>query len=433
MRAACPYASFSSKNTRIESLYCFENRWPTVFPAVDNRFKFITFSTRKGGETEGFKCAFMQHDPERLASIENDAIIMPLEVIPLFAPGNLNLMEFKSQPDLMACRSIYKDSVLLSYSAENSWECKFERELQDNGADFIHDTAEGHRPLIEGKCIHQFDYNYSAPTNFFDERAYRKLSKGKSFYSDRRLTKKHDSVVLNCSNYRLVLRRQASSTNERTLICSMIQPGDLCGDNLEVIIPSNINETGILLLCGILNSFVADFIIRNKVTTNLNKFFLYQIPVPELLHRKNGTLFATPIACRVARLTCVTHDFAALWNENFSQSWRNEAGKDGQPYGPAHEQALRERMAASYASLTATWCPDCAFHDRRPDRRDDGDRAQTRAEIDALVAHLYTLTRDEFAYILDTFPGLRRKEIAAFGEYQSKRKALEEYERLAKR
>jgi len=92
---------------------------------------------------------------------------------------------------------------------------------------------------------------------------------------------------------------------------------------------------------------------------------------------------------------------------------------------------MRERSAASYASLTASWSPDCAFHDRRPDRRDDGDRAQTRAEIDALVAHLYTLTRDEFAYILDTFPGLRRKELAAFGEYQSKRKALEEYDRLS--
>ncbi|MCX6879807.1 MAG: hypothetical protein NTW21_39285 [Verrucomicrobia bacterium] len=33
-------------------------------------------------------------------------------------------------------------------------------------------------------------------------------------------------------------------------------------------------------------------------------------------------------------------------------------------------------------------------------------------------------------YILDTFPVLRRKELAAFGEFQSKRKALEEFERF---
>ena len=101
-------------------------------------------------------------------------------------------------------------------------------------------------------------------------------------------------------------------------------------------------------------------------------------------------------------------------------------------YGPAHEQALRERFATSAAALTATWTPACGLHDRKPDRRDDGDRAQTRAELDALIAHLYGLTRDEFAYILDTFPVLRRKELAAFGEYQSKRKALEEYDRFTR-
>src|SRR5205085_1150051 len=96
-------------------------------------------------------------------------------------------------------------------------------------------------------------------------------------------------------------------------------------------------------------------------------------------------------------------------------------------YGPAHEQALRERLAGSAANLTATWTLAFGLHDRTPERRDTGDRAQIRAELDALIAHLYGLARDEFSYILDAFPVLRRKEIAAFGEFQSKRKALEEY------
>jgi len=71
-------------------------------------------------------------------------------------------------------------------------------------------------------------------------------------------------------------------------------------------------------------------------------------------------------------------------------------------------------------------------HDRLPDRRDTGDRAQLRAEIDAYVAHLYGLSRDDFAYILDTFPVLRNKEEKAFGEFMSKRKCLEEYDRIAR-
>lgn len=70
----------------------------------------------------------------------------------------------------------------------------------------------------------------------------------------------------------------------------------------------------------------------------------------------------------------------------------------------------------------------CGMHDRLP----DGDRAQIRAEIDAYVAHLYGLSQDDFAYILDTFPVLKKKEEKAFGEFMSKRKCLEEYDRVEK-
>ena len=99
-------------------------------------------------------------------------------------------------------------------------------------------------------------------------------------------------------------------------------------------------------------------------------------------------------------------------------------------YGPANEQKIRQRLAESAKSLTPEWTAECGVHDRLPDRRDTGDRAQLRAEIDAYVAHLYGLSRDDFSYILDTFPGHKKKDEKAFGEFMSKRKCLEEYDRL---
>ena len=54
-----------------------------------------------------------------------------------------------------------------------------------------------------------------------------------------------------------------------------------------------------------------------------------------------------------------------------------------------------------------------------------------RAEIDALVAHLYGLTRDEFAYILDTFPVLKKHDVRDFGFFRSKEWALLAYDRFA--
>jgi hypothetical protein len=54
--------------------------------------------------------------------------------------------------------------------------------------------------------------------------------------------------------------------------------------------------------------------------------------------------------------------------------------------------------------------------------------AHLRAELDALYAHLYGLTREELDYILDTFPIVRRKDEERWGEYRTKRLVLEAYE-----
>lgn len=119
----------------------------------------------------------------------------------------------------------------------------------------------------------------------------------------------------------------------------------------------------------------------------------------------------------------------------FTQSWNNSnfwypPSAPIHTYGPAHEQEIRKRLRDEAGGLTEEWGPHCGVHDRLADRRDTGDRAQLRAEIDAYVAHLYGLSRDDFAYILDTFPVLKKKEMKAFGEFMSKRKCLEEYDRI---
>ena len=56
--------------------------------------------------------------------------------------------------------------------------------------------------------------------------------------------------------------------------------------------------------------------------------------------------------------------------------------------------------------------------------------ARPVCELDGLYAHLYGLTREELAYILDTFPIVRRKDEERWGEYRTKRMVLENYERL---
>jgi hypothetical protein len=184
-----------------------------------------------------------------------------------------------------------------------------------------------------------------------------------------------------------------------------------------------------LWLTSILSSYCCDFIIRNKITNHMNFFYMNTLPIPRLMDDR--------IISRAARLICTSSDFGGLWADTFQAEWKSREFwyppriDSIASYGPQHEQDIRRHLAEESANLTPEWIPACGVHDRITDRRDTGERAQLRAEIDAHVAHLYGLCHDEFAYILDTFPVLKRKEEQAFGEFISKRKCLEEFDRIS--
>jgi hypothetical protein len=51
-----------------------------------------------------------------------------------------------------------------------------------------------------------------------------------------------------------------------------------------------------------------------------------------------------------------------------------------------------------------------------------------QGEVNGLYARLHGLSRDDCAYVLDTFPIVRRKDEAAFGEYRTKGLRLRAYD-----
>jgi hypothetical protein len=197
-----------------------------------------------------------------------------------------------------------------------------------------------------------------------------------------------------------------------------------------------INSAQSAWLVALFNSFVLDYVIRMKITTHLDMHFVYTLPVPRLgIGGETDDRFFHPILARCLRLVCTTDDFAPLWEELFDRRWMSASfwypSPGADDYGPEHERELRRRIIKQVSGLSSEWTAKCAAHDRLPDRRDTGVRAQLRAEIDAYVAHLYGLSRQDFEHILGTFPVLEKKERKAFGEFMSKRKCLEEFDRIA--
>jgi hypothetical protein len=70
--------------------------------------------------------------------------------------------------------------------------------------------------------------------------------------------------------------------------------------------------------------------------------------------------------------------------------------------------------------------------DGPPFRWDEERRFLMRAELDAAFFHLYGIDRDDVDYIMETFPIVKRKDIAAHGTYRTKDKILEIYDAMAR-
>jgi type I restriction-modification system DNA methylase subunit len=420
--------------SKIDFLYGFENRWPTVFSAVDGRFKFITIGIHKGGKTNSFKCAFMQHGPERLPIIDKKALKMSINHIEKFSPNSLTFMEFNSQQDISIMNSIYDEQPLLGEGLTGSWNVKLrmgdyhltndshkfdkiESILSDiSSVDALQQELSNHNmyPIYEGKNCWFYDSNISLPTLCVES----KHTAGIVFHMPR-----------------VGFRRIAASTNERTLIPCIIPSQSLCtygivfaDDNTQV--PLTLKER--ILYMGILGSFILDFVIRFQISTSISVSNGYSLPV---YRGPANSPISNAILSRVCRLIASGSEFSDVWSNLFQPAWNNPEFwypdiVSSDIYGPISEQNIRTRLRDGASGLSGKWSRNCGVHDRRADRRDMGDRAQLRAEIDAYVTHLYGLSRDDFAYILDTFPVLKKKEIKAFGEFMSKRKCLEEYDRI---
>ena len=198
-------------------------------------------------------------------------------------------------------------------------------------------------------------------------------------------------------NYLLGFRDICRATDERTFIGSTI-PFTAVGNKFPLMLipvatPSELAAT----LQANLAALPFDYIARQKIGgTTMNFFIAKQLPVlPPETYRETDLAYITP---RVLELTYTSHDLTPF---------ARDLGYDGEPF------------------------------DWEPDRRH-----QLRCELDAYYARLYGLSRDELRYILDpadvmgpdypsvTFPSLKRKEIAEYGEYLTQRRVLEAFDAL---
>lgn len=178
-----------------------------------------------------------------------------------------------------------------------------------------------------------------------------------------------------------------SSTNERT-VKSAALPRAAVGNTYPLV-----NGQSRALILAQMNSLVLDFVARQKVAgLHLNFIYAKQLPLlpPTAFNRVCPWALAERVdewvTQRVALLSCT------------SQSMR-----------PMAEELLgRDRVFS--------W--------------DHAERAAAMAELDAAMFHLFGILRDDVDYIMETFPIVKRKDMAAFGSYRTKDLILEIFDAM---
>ncbi|HLO48669.1 MAG TPA: RNA-binding domain-containing protein [Nostocaceae cyanobacterium] len=343
--------------TRLDTILGFSNE-RFIFEGVHHSVKFCLLTFKKDGLTESFRAAFRINpreaiSPKQLESFLNnkaEQVEISVQLIRRLSPDSLSVMEFKNEVDIHIAKNMAK-FPLLGKKINGKWNLSLKQEfnMTSDSPLFKQKPSEGRLPLYEGKMIHQFTHRQAEPRYWVDEKDGRKALLGRKGTDQ--------GQKLDYQSYRLGFRDVARNTDVRTMIASITPPNVFAGNTLILAQPFT-NSDELLFAVSVLNSFACDFVIRQKVTAHCNMFYVYQLPVPRL---GIGDTYFNEIVERAAKLICTTPEFDELAQEVGLDSYQNGV-------------------------------------------KDETERAKLRAELDGMIANIYGLTEEEFAYILTTFP-----------------------------
>jgi len=378
-----------------------------------------------GGEARNFAetdCAFFLHVT---AAIDDSERCFPLAAndFARVNPTTGTAPVFRTRRDADITRRIYdRHPVLVDRSGEDeirAWPVRYYTMFHMTNDSHLFRTAsqleadgfypvQGNRwkkgdelylPLYQGRMIWHFDHRAnsvrvnpeSTHNPYLSEPVSEKQHADPAFLPQTQFwvpAEDVESALSQSEGWTLGFRDIARPTDVRTMIAAVVHWAGY-GNTIPLLALSD--SFSCACLVATLSSFCLDFVARQKAQgTHMNWYTVEQLPViaPADYDRAFGHTTARDLVRHhVLRLTYTAHDMAPF---------ARDLGYDGPPF---------------------IW--------------NEEERRHLRARLDALYFHLYGLSRVDAAYILDTFPIVRRHDEAACGTYRTKNMVLAYYNALA--
>ena len=406
----------------LASVHHFENE-SHVFKDLHHAFRFVLLTI---GESHQADLVFYARRAVDLDDQQRHFALTPVDFATL-NPNTRTSPTFRSRRDADINLAMYRRAGVLWQEGGpdgNPWGLRFLRmfdmtndsglfrtraELASAGWRMEADRFEKDEmvmlPLYEAKMIHQFDHRFGT----YEAQSEAQANQGKlpelddiAHADPRRVTLSRYWVLESevagrlddtwDRHWLLGWRDVTGAEKIRTTIACLI-PRSAVGNSLPLMMPSPDPQL-VASLYANLSSIPFDYCARQKGGgVHLNYFALRQLPA--LRPEAYGILaqWAPSVRIRDWLLPRVMELSYTAWD---LKAFAEDCGDNGPPF---------------------IW--------------DSERRFQLRCEIDAAFFHLYGISQDDAAYILDTFPVLKKSETRESGEYRTKRVVLETYDALA--
>jgi hypothetical protein len=184
-----------------------------------------------------------------------------------------------------------------------------------------------------------------------------------------------------------------SPTNERSMLATIFPLG---GSNfsIRIVFFRTLNAQLSACFLAVMNTFIYDYLLRQSLGgVNLSDYICHQLP--------------------------------ALKPSTYENTWPSPNGTQ-----KLRDWVLRRVQELTYTSWDVASFAQNSGNDGPPFVWDEERRFKIRCELDALYFHLYGINRNDADYILETFPIVKRKDIAQYGEYRTKNLILQIYDAM---
>ncbi len=316
----------------VDGVVAFDNR-RAVFP-IHRSMRFALVTATKGSPTQRLGIRGGESDPAVLEAEDSGRadwfpVHLSCSLLQRLSGADLAVPDVRQPIDLTLVERAARRFAPLG--SRDGWSAQFGRELNATDDRHLLRPAGHGLPVVEGKWLHPFVVELARVEHAIGAADAR-----------RRLGAR-------VHRPRLAYRDVAAATNRQTLIAALLPSGS-ASTHTVFCLKTQLPLAAQHFLCGLFNSVVVNYLVRQRVTTHVTTAIVERLPVPT--RPEAGAAF--PVIAGLAR--------------RLSRS-KTDGGRES-------DAAVRTEM-------------------------------DTR--LNAMVARLYDLTTEEYAHVLETFPLVPRQ------------------------